>query len=132
MMARWTCLSPRMAAAPTYSITKRVRTTACALNWSAQNRITMASVVWCASKAPSVTVARLLLLAPTLLAAAPRNDSNEVTTSEAARLNNLGCAYMNQQLFEEALKSYDESSRLHPKLAVARVNQGIALSNLQR
>jgi len=83
-------------------------------------------------KSPSVTAALLFLLALTLLAAAPQKDSKEVNSSEAARLNNLGCAYMNQQLFEKALKSFEESSRLDPKLAVARVNQGIALSNLQR
>src|SRR5437016_4452962 len=74
-------------------------------------------------KSPSVTAALLFLLALTLLAAAPQKDSKEVNSSEAARLNNLGCAYMNQQLFEKALKSFEESSRLDPKLAVARAYQ---------
>ncbi|HEV3510166.1 MAG TPA: tetratricopeptide repeat protein, partial [Candidatus Sulfotelmatobacter sp.] len=29
--------------------------------------------------------------------------------AEAARLNNLGCAYMNQQLFEKGLKSFQQA-----------------------
>jgi len=52
------------------------------------------------------------------------------TTVEAARLNNLGAAYMNQQFFEKALKSFEEAAALDPKLQIARVNQGIALLNL--
>lgn len=51
---------------------------------------------------------------------------------EAARLNNLGVAYMNQQLFEKALKSFEAAAKLDPKLPQARLNQGIALLNLQR
>jgi tetratricopeptide (TPR) repeat protein len=53
-------------------------------------------------------------------------------TTEAARLNNLGAAYMNQQLFERALKNFEEASKLDPKLDIARVNQGIALLNMGR
>ncbi len=52
--------------------------------------------------------------------------------SEAARLNNIGVAYMNQQLFEKALKSFEAASAQDPKLATARVNRGVALLNLQR
>ena len=37
------------------------------------------------------------------LAASPAPDP-----AEAARLNNLGGAYMNQQLFEKALKMFDK------------------------
>ena len=51
---------------------------------------------------------------------------------EAARLNNLGSAYMNQQLFEKALKDFQEAAALDPKLTIARLNQGIALLNLQK
>ncbi len=51
---------------------------------------------------------------------------------QAARLNNLGVAYMNQQLFEKALKAFDEAARLDPKLEVAQLNRGVALLNLQR
>ena len=51
---------------------------------------------------------------------------------EAARLNNLGCAYMNQQLFEKGLKAFQEAAALDPKLAIARLNQGVAFLNLQK
>src|SRR3989440_9240159 len=52
--------------------------------------------------------------------------------AEAARLNNLGCAYMNQQLFEKGLKAFQEAAVLDPKLTIARLNQGVAFLNLQK
>ena len=51
---------------------------------------------------------------------------------EAARLNNLGAAYMNQQLFEKGLKAFQQALDLDPKLAIARLNEGIAFLNLQK
>jgi tetratricopeptide (TPR) repeat protein len=60
----------------------------------------------------------------------PRPAMNQ--TTEAARLNNLGAAYMNQQLFEKGLKNFEEAAKLDPKLGIARVNQGIALLNMGR
>src|SRR5580658_7794251 len=51
---------------------------------------------------------------------------------EAARLNNLGSAYMNQQLFEKALKAFEQAAELDPKLSIAAMNQGIAVLNLGR
>jgi cytochrome c-type biogenesis protein CcmH/NrfG len=51
---------------------------------------------------------------------------------EAARLNNLGCAYMNQQLFEKGLKAFQQAAEADPKLAIARLNQGVAYQNLQK
>ena len=51
---------------------------------------------------------------------------------EAARLNNLGCAYMNQQLFEKALNQFQQAAEADPKLTIARLNQGIAELNLQK
>src|SRR6202171_6248488 len=51
---------------------------------------------------------------------------------EAARLNNIGVAYMNQQLFEKALKAFEEAAAKDPALEVANVNRGVALLNLQR
>src|SRR3989442_15214465 len=51
---------------------------------------------------------------------------------EAARLNNLGAAYMNQQLFEKGLKAFQDAAALDPKLEIAKLNQGIALLNLTR
>src|SRR3984893_9825634 len=51
---------------------------------------------------------------------------------QAARLNNLGAAYMNQQLFEKALKAFQQAADADPKLMIARLNQGVAYLNLQK
>src|SRR5271165_898968 len=51
---------------------------------------------------------------------------------EAARLNNLGVAYMNQQLFEKGLNFFQRAAEADPKLAIARLNVGIAYLNLQK
>ncbi len=51
---------------------------------------------------------------------------------EAARLNNIGVAYMNQQLFQKALKAFEAAAIADPALEVAAVNRGVALLNLQR
>src|ERR1700685_504704 len=68
-----------------------------------------------------------ILIAYALIAAFPQKPT---VATEAARLNNLGAAYMNQQLFEKALKAFQDAATLDPKLQVARLNQGIALLNL--
>jgi tetratricopeptide (TPR) repeat protein len=52
--------------------------------------------------------------------------------AEAARFNNLGAAYMNQQLFEKGLKEFQQAAELDPKLTIARLNEGIAYLNLQK
>ena len=39
---------------------------------------------------------------------------------------------MNQQLFEKALKNFEQAAKLDPALDIARVNQGVALLNLGR
>ncbi len=64
-------------------------------------------------------------------AAMPQNNPKPNPT-EAARLNNLGAAYMNQQLFEKGLKAFQQASALDPQLEVAKMNQGVALLNLGR
>jgi tetratricopeptide (TPR) repeat protein len=51
---------------------------------------------------------------------------------EAARLNNIGVAYMNQQLFEKGLKAFEEAAAKDPNLKVTTLNRGVALLNLQR
>jgi tetratricopeptide (TPR) repeat protein len=51
---------------------------------------------------------------------------------EAARLNNIGVAYMNQQLFEKALKAFDEAAAKDPSFRIVQINRGIAMLNLQR
>src|SRR5947208_2587755 len=74
-------------------------------------------------------MAILLAVALILIAAAPekKNDPND-----AGRLNNLGCACMNQQLFEKALKYFEDAAAADPNLHVAKLNQGIALLSLAR
>ncbi len=52
--------------------------------------------------------------------------------AEAARLNNLGVAYMNQQLFDKALKMFEAAEEKDRALKVARLNRGVALLNLQK
>ena len=52
--------------------------------------------------------------------------------TEAARLNNLGVAYMNQQLFEKGLKEFQQAADTDPKFAIARLNVGVAFLNLQK
>jgi len=51
---------------------------------------------------------------------------------EAARHNNLGCAYMNQQLFEKGLKEFQQAQAADPKFTIARLNEGVAYLNLQK
>src|SRR5271169_4511883 len=52
--------------------------------------------------------------------------------AEAAKLNNLGVAMMNQQLMEKAVANFDAAYKLDPSLAVAELNKGIALLNQQK
>ena len=68
----------------------------------------------------------LLFIASLVLSA----DKSAANPAEAARLNNLGLAYMNQQIFDRGLKEFQEAAALDPALKVARLNQGIALLNL--
>ena len=73
--------------------------------------------------------AAVLVATLIFLAAAPEKKPDP---AEAARLNNLGAAYMNQQLFEKGLKNFQDAAALDPNLQVARLNQGIALLSLAR
>src|SRR5450755_3503779 len=78
------------------------------------------------SKALLIAAAAIIAIA-LLAATAPAPDPQE-----AARLNNIGVAYMNQQLFEKALKSFEAAAASDPNLDVVAVNRGVALLNLQR
>ncbi len=84
----------------------------------------------------SVVISAALLLAPIFFAPLlPRTRASGAPASdplEAARLNNLGCAYMNQQFFEKALESFQQAEAADPKLVIARLNEGVALVNLQK
>ena len=73
-----------------------------------------------------------LIFAGVLLLSAAQNSSTSDKSMEAARLNNLGAAYMNQQLFEKGLKNFQDAAALDPKLEIAKLNQGIAQLNLTR
>jgi len=52
--------------------------------------------------------------------------------AEAAKLNNLGVAMMNQQLMEKAVAKFDAAYKLDPALATAELNKGIALLSQQK
>ncbi len=78
------------------------------------------------AKKLSVALVSTFLL---VLLAADNPPSN---TKEAARLNNIGVAYMNQQLFEKALKAFEAAAADDPAMEVITVNRGVALLNLQR
>jgi tetratricopeptide (TPR) repeat protein len=80
----------------------------------------------------SVALGGVLATAFGLLAPAPQTQPKVPNAVEAARLNNLGAAYMNQQLFEKGLKYFQEARKQDPKLAIARLNEGIAFLNLQK
>jgi tetratricopeptide (TPR) repeat protein len=80
-------------------------------------------------RSASIISISLLLVTLCLLAAAPEQSS---AAAEAARLNNLGVAYMNQQSFAKALKAFQDAAARDPKLTAARLNQGIALLSLGR
>ena len=73
-----------------------------------------------------IAVLALSLLLLMIGAAAPAD------SREAARLNNIGVAYMNQQLFEKGLKAFEAAAAKDPSLRVTALNRGVALLNLQR
>jgi tetratricopeptide (TPR) repeat protein len=76
---------------------------------------------------PFILVLAFAFLLALIAATAPAPNSQE-----AARLNNIGVAYMNQQLFEKALKAFEEAAADDPALEATTVNRGVALLNLQR
>src|SRR5579864_4340561 len=80
----------------------------------------------------SATLIGMILAAFGFFSAPPQNQPPAANPIEAARMNNLGAAYMNQQLFEKGLKLFQQAEQLDPKLAIARLNEGIAYLNLQK
>ena len=52
--------------------------------------------------------------------------------ANAAKLNNLGVAYMNQQRMDKAVEEFDQALKADPGLTAAELNKGIALLNLQK
>src|SRR5688572_27321869 len=82
-----------------------------------------------------ILVAPVLILSAVLAlraAQAPSRPAESGAPAETIRLNNLGVAGMNQQKFEQGLQWFEKAAAADPKLVVARLNQAIALINLQR
>jgi tetratricopeptide (TPR) repeat protein len=79
----------------------------------------------------SATLASLLAAALGLFATAPQTPT-KANPIEAALTNNLGVAYMNQQLFEKGLHNFQQAAEQDPRLTIARLNQGVAFLNLQK
>ena len=82
-----------------------------------------------------VDLAAVTLLGAAVFAALPDHAPEAPAgdqVAEAARLNNLGVAYMNQQLFAKALSAFGAAAAADPKMSSAQLNRGIALLNLQK
>ena len=79
---------------------------------------------------PTFGMAFALVSTLGLSLAARQNE--EDTSTRAIRLNNLGIAYLSQQRVEEALGLFEQGQALDPSLSAPRLNQAIALYNLQR
>jgi tetratricopeptide (TPR) repeat protein len=56
----------------------------------------------------------------------------EADSSEAARLNSIGVAYMNQQRFADAQKQFEDALKARPDFALAKLNLGISLLSQQK
>jgi tetratricopeptide (TPR) repeat protein len=86
------------------------------------------------------SLSRLLALSLLLTAALPAASITGASGTEAAgnaaregaRLNNLGTAFMNQQLLERAADTFAQAYQADPTLALAKINQGLALIYLQK
>ncbi len=86
------------------------------------------------TKTISLVCAGIVLATLAIFAATQQNASavRPDNSAEGASLNNLGVAYMNQQLFDKALKHFEQAAKLDPKFQIAQMNQGVALLNLGR
>jgi tetratricopeptide (TPR) repeat protein len=95
----------------------------------------MRSLTWFLAAALTAVLALSFLGASSFeLSPAKASDrsADSKAAGEAARQNNLGVAYMNQQLFEKALKNFEAAIAADPKSSLGRLNRAIALLNLQR
>jgi tetratricopeptide (TPR) repeat protein len=76
---------------------------------------------------------QVLIFAALLVIASPAYpDVSAAQRAEAAKVNNLGTAMMNQQLLEKAAARFGDAYQLDPSLVQAEVNRGIALVYLQK
>ncbi len=81
---------------------------------------------------PPFSARSVLLLCVSLLSPSAWGTASPTTNVEAARANNIGVAFMNQQLPGKALVKFDEAHRADVSSAVPLLNQGIALIYLRR
>src|ERR1700721_4020093 len=77
-------------------------------------------------------VSSFLLAALLVPVAAGHADVSPSKQAEAAKMNNLGTALMNQQLLDKAAAKFADAYQLDPALVQAEVNRGIALVYLQK
>ena len=73
-----------------------------------------------------------ILLLGSLWTVAARPAAESRNTAEAARLNAIGVALMNQQLNEKAAAEFEEACAADPTSAIPVLNRGIALLYLQK
>lgn len=82
------------------------------------------------------TVAALVVLGPSLYffahASTSAQNASPSAKTEATKDNNLGVAYMNRQQQKTALEEFKKAYALDPHLYAARLNESIALLNLQQ
>lgn len=80
----------------------------------------------------SFSVRTTLLLCASLLPLAAIADVSKTDAAKAARLNNVGVAFMNQQIPGEALSKFEDAHRADAASAIPLINKGIALIYLRR
>ena len=68
----------------------------------------------------------------TLSSATEDSPAAEGQSSEAARLNSIGVAYMNQQRFADAQKQFESALKSQPDYLLAKLNLGISLLSQQK
>ena len=73
-----------------------------------------------------------LVLVGALRTLAARPAAEKQDTPQAARLNGIGVALMNQQLTEKAAAKFEEAHAADPRSAIPVLNHGIALLYLQK
>src|ERR1700728_4387661 len=77
-------------------------------------------------------VVPLFFLLGALSALKARPAAENQNPTEAARLNGIGVALMNQQLTEKAAAKFEEAHAADPQSAIPVLNRGIALLYLQK
>jgi tetratricopeptide (TPR) repeat protein len=97
------------------------------LNHAARRRI-----CWIALIAAGIVLPGGLLRARQAAKPSGSQETRAEKPADAARLNNLGVAYLNQQRFAEAQRLFEQALAADPGLSVARMNLGIALHSEQK